>query len=228
MRQLLIVSSCLIGLAVNAHGFRERIESFLENHCSDCHAEGASKGGLDLDQLTNDLAAPEVFARWELIHDRIAEGEMPPAKVEERPTSEEKAVLAGVLGEALTKQHSKTKGTVLRRLNRREYQNTMNDLFGTNLKLEEMLPEDGRSHEFDTVGAALGMSMVHLERYLDAARLVFDTAVEDTTAAPKPSIIHGTFRESEIEKHLGKSWRRLEGWGDCSVSRRWLSFRATA
>ena len=44
---------------------------------------------------------------------------------------------------------------MLRRLNRREYQNTLNDIFGTSLDLESMLPEDSRFHEFDNVGVAV-------------------------------------------------------------------------
>ena len=92
---------------------------------------------------------------------------------------------------------------MLRRLNRREYENAMNDLFGTDLKLEGMLPEDGRSHEFDVVGEALGVSMTHLQRYIDAAGLVFDAAIAKTTEAPKPKLIECNYRESEVKKEVG-------------------------
>jgi hypothetical protein len=185
-------------------------EAFLERHCFDCHGDGVAKGGLDLETLGRDLADVATFAKWEHIFDRVAKGEMPPAKVKERPTREERALIYRNLGQALARQHVREKGTVLRRLNRREYQNAMNDLFGTNLKLEEMLPEDGRSHEFDVVGEALGVSMTHLQRYLEAAGRVFDAAIARTSEAPKPQLIECHYRESEVKQTVGKGARRLE------------------
>ncbi len=202
------ISTCLF-LCVTASTlsaaapFPKETEAFLELHCFDCHGDGAAKGGLDLEKLGRDLSDEATFAKWELIFDRVDKGEMPPAKVKDRPTREEISLVRKNLGQALVRQHTLEKGTVLRRLNRREYQNAMNDLFGTDLKLEEMLPEDGRSHEFDVVGEALGVSMTHLQRYLDAAGMVFDAAIAKTTEAPKPKLIQCHYRESEVKREVG-------------------------
>jgi hypothetical protein len=193
-----------------ARDWKNELSEILEVHCYDCHGDGAKKGGLAMDELSDKLDDPAVFEKWEHIYDRALNGEMPPKKVKDRPTREEIALINKNLGQALTTQHAQGKGTVLRRLNRREYQNAMNDLFGTDLKLEEMLPEDGRSHEFDVVGEALGVSMTHLQRYLDAAGLVFDAATAKTTEAPKPRLIDCTYRESEVEREVTRSVRRLE------------------
>ncbi len=189
--------------------FPKEPEAFLERHCFDCHGDGTAKGGLDLETLGRDLADEATFAKWVQVFDRVNQGEMPPAKVKKRPTREEHALIYRSLGQALARQHARVKGTVLRRLNRREYQNAMNDLFGTDLKLEEMLPEDGRSHEFDVVGEALGVSMTHLQRYLETAGLVFDAAIAKTSEAPKPQFIECTYRESEVEREAGKTLKRL-------------------
>ncbi|MGC6457417.1 MAG: DUF1588 domain-containing protein [Akkermansiaceae bacterium] len=189
--------------------FEKKIASFLEYHCYDCHGDGRDRGGLDLESLKSDLSDPAAYARWELVYKRVEKGEMPPKKVKERPESKELVEFLGDLNPALTQAHEEEKGTVLRRLNRREYENTMNDLFGTNLRLAEMLPEDGRSHEFDTVGEALGLSMVHLEKYLEAARLVIDSAIQKEIAKPEVKNIPAHFRESEIAKSLGKQWKQL-------------------
>lgn len=201
----------LMGLALTgmAQAFEESLLSFFEGYCYDCHGDGQDKGRLDLEALEVDLSDRANFARWELIYDRVREGEMPPQKVKERPAPEELAEFAGHLAPALSRAHEAEKGTVLRRLNRREYENTMNDLFGTKLRLAERLPEDGRSHEFDTVGEALGLSRMHLERYLEAARLVIDTAIQRDLGRPEPKVIAAEFRESEIEKSIGKQWKRL-------------------
>ena len=186
------------------------LNPFLELHCYDCHGDGAKKGGLAMDELTYELDDPAVFAKWERIYDRALNGEMPPKKIKERPTVDELQNLKLRLEPVLTSAHEKAKGTVLRRLNRREYQNAMNDLFGTDLKLEGMLPEDGRSHEFDVVGEALGVSMTHLQRYIEAAGLVFDAAVAKTTEAPQPKLIEAKFSESTLKQVVGDRWVRAE------------------
>jgi len=186
------------------------LKPFLELHCYDCHGDGAKKGGLAMDELTDELADPAVFAKWERIYDRALNGEMPPKKIKERPTVDELQNLRLRLEPVLASAHDKAKGTVLRRLNRREYQNAMNDLFGTDLKLEGMLPEDGRSHEFDVVGEALGVSMTHLQRYIEAAGLVFDAAVAKTTEAPEPNLIEAKFSESTLKQVVGDRWVRAK------------------
>lgn len=203
----LALASATSALAVE---WRADLMPFLQLHCFDCHGDGAAKGGLDLEKLGHDLTDAATFAKWEQIFDRVDKGEMPPAKVKERPSTIEISLLRKNLGQALNTQHAQEKGTVLRRLNRREYENTMNDLFGTSLKLEEMLPEDGRSHEFDVVGESLGLSMTHLQRYLKAAGMVFDAAVARTTEAPKPRLIKCTYRESEVKREAGKSVKILD------------------
>ena len=114
-----------------------------------------------------------------------------------------------ILRKSLRDAHQ-SQGTVLRRLNRREYQNTLNDIFGTSLDLESMLPEDSRFHEFDNVGEALSLSMTHMQRYMEAAGMVFDAAVATTVSAPKADIIDCFFRESEVDRELGKTVKRLE------------------
>ena len=131
-----------------------------------------------MDQLSYDLDDPAIFVTWKRIYDRAMSGEMPPKKTLERPSANELAVFSSHLEPPLVDAHSKDKGTVLRRLNRQEYENTLNDLMGTNLKLDSHLPEDGRSHEFDNVGESLSLSMQHLKKYIHAAGLVFDQVIK--------------------------------------------------
>ena len=185
------------------------IRLFLKQHCYDCHAAGENNGGLDLERLGHDLTDAATFARWVQVFDRVDKGQMPPATVEDRPQPKKLTKFGDALSLRLQKTHASMKGTVLRRLNRREYENTMNDLFGTNLKLEDMLPEDGRSHEFNVVGEALAVSMTHLERYLKAAGLVFDAAIAKTTEPRKPGLVACHFRDSEVQRAVGKSVKRL-------------------
>ena len=163
-----------------------------------------------MDQLSYDLEDPANFVTWERIYDRAMVGEMPPKKILERPSAKELAVFSSHLAAPLVDAHLKDKGTVLRRLNRQEYENTLNDLMGTTLRLGSYLPEDGRSHEFDNVGESLSLSMEHLKQYIHAAGLVFDQVVKqvDYPLLYKQKEIF--FREQTLKAHVGKQWKKLD------------------
>lgn len=214
-RRLIVFSPFLIAfllwgsVPLFAQEFPKDIQSFLTKHCADCHANGAEEGGLDLDKLGNDLSDVATFAKWERLYDRVRTGEMPPEDADQ-PTDADRQKFLRSLNFPLTIAHDNTKGTILRRLNRREYENTMNDLFGTNLNLAGMLPEDGRSHEFDNVGESLGISLVHLQKYMEAAELVLDDAIADSTEPPVEVHIEASYADTrEAEQFLGKRWKKL-------------------
>ncbi len=205
---LVATLNCLPAVA-SAAEFRGR-EQFLQQHCYDCHADGAAEGGLDLRELRTNLDDEGLFAKWEQIHDRVQKREMPPASVDP-PTEAERQRFARSLADDLIAAHTVHKGTVLRRLNRREYQNTLNDLFGTHVDLESLLPEDGRSQEFDNVAEALGVSLVHLQRYMDAAGLVLDAAIASSTESPVPELIKASYvGTDEARRFVGEKWKELE------------------
>ena len=107
-------------------------QAFLKSHCYECHNSDTQEGGLDLTALKLELAAPENFARWVKIHDRIRSGEMPP-KDQPRPPA---AVVAAVSDELKAQliQAEQTQRAAegrrgLRRMTRAEYENTIRDLF---------------------------------------------------------------------------------------------------
>ena len=198
------------GLSIHAADtFVDGLEPFFEKHCYECHDDISEKGGLDLFALPADLSDEATFAKWERIFDRVAHGEMPPQD-KEPLTPGEKRIFAEVLSPPLVEAHAATKGTVLRRLNRKEYENTLNDLLGIRIEAAEMLPEDGRSGEFDTVGEALGLSMIQLQSYLDVAKLALDTAIADTLSKPEPETITANYADTRgAEKFIGKQWQKL-------------------
>lgn len=182
------------------------LEFFFEKHCYECHDDLTKKADLDLYSLSTDLSDPNIFAKWERIYDRIADGEMPPPD-KPRPTNGEKRIFSDSLSPSLVEAHAATKGTVLRRLNNTEYENTINDLLGVQLSLAETLPEDGRAQSFDTVGEALGISMIQMQKYLEAATLALDSAIAKTLSPPETKTVTATYAETRgAEKFLGGSW----------------------
>ena len=148
---------------------------FLKKHCADCHMDGASKGGLDLDQASTDLKDAETLRRWVRLFDRVRDGEMPPPKKAVVPAPERDAFLKS-LGETLTRADLARRKVVLRRLNRVEYENTIRELFGVHVDVRDLLPEDASLHGFDTMGEALAASSELIQAYLEAADLALDAA----------------------------------------------------
>ena len=200
-------------LSIALAEWKKDLLPFLELHCYDCHGDGAKKGGLAMDKLSFDLEDPATFVTWERIYDRAISGEMPPKKIAERPSAKELALFSRHLEAPLIDAHLKDKGTVLRRLNRREYENTLNDLMGTNLRLGSHLPEDGRSHEFDNVGESLSLSMEHLKQYIHAAGMVFDQVVKQVDHPLQSKNRKIFFREQSLKAHVGKQWKKLGDGG---------------
>ena len=153
--------------------------AFFKEHCLRCHGPEKAKGDLRLDTVDTDFTKPSTFERWREIVARVQSGEMPPKK-EARPEAAQVQAfvrqISARLDEAAAK-HRTDGRVVLRRLNRVEYENTVRDLFAVNVRVKEMLPEDAIAQGFDNVGAALNISPVLMERYLEAADAVITAAL---------------------------------------------------
>src|SRR6185295_4766877 len=155
---------------------------------------------LRLDNIAATFTDRSLRDRWGQVHDRIRLGEMPP-KNHPQPKPEEVApVLAWIAARvdaAEIERRAREGRTVLRRLNRVEYQNTMRDLLGVDLDLKDLLPPDASAHGFDNVGEALHSSSFLMERYLDAADLALNAAIANGS---RPS---GINRRFDLKKDAG-------------------------
>lgn len=151
-------------------------QAFLDQHCVRCHAGEKSRGDFRTAELTPDFSVKKNRGLWEKVYHQITSGEMPP-KDKPRPNEKESRTLT----DWIVKQSQDVRGregrVVLRRLNRVEYENTVRDLFSVNVSVKEMLPEDANAQGFDNVGAALNISPVLVERYLEAADAVINAAL---------------------------------------------------
>ncbi|MFM2167457.1 MAG: hypothetical protein RIS79_1828, partial [Verrucomicrobiota bacterium] len=156
-------------------------DTFLETHCFECHDADVKKGGLDLTALTFELKDPRNFETWVKVHDSIADGEMPPKK-KPRPDAKLAAAFLNTLDTKLrdtsAAQTAAQGRTLVRRLNRIEYENTVRDLLHIDTPLAGLLPEDTPMHGFDTVAEGLRFSQLQIEKYLEAADAALDAAVD--------------------------------------------------
>ena len=156
----------------------QRHRSLLSENCQGCHGPEKQKGKFRVDDLPltiTDLASAE---RWQKVLSAMNSGEMPPED-EKQPDAKAKTDFLDDLASTLVtvrRQLSDQHGAIaLRRLNRREYQNTIRALLGVNLDVSE-LPSDTGGPHFDTVGANLFLTGNQFEQYESLAREALEQA----------------------------------------------------
>ena len=181
-----VAASLTTGKADDAKTFDDQFRPLLARHCVDCHRGDKPKGNLRLDNLTLDLADAATRKHWTTVVERLRAGEMPP-KTKPRPPEKEVQSLIDWLAPRVTAADAAARAAqgrvILRRLNRSEYENTVNDLLGINVSLKEQLPADGSANGFDNAGAAHHTSSFLMEKYLEAADAALNMAIANR---PKP------------------------------------------
>lgn len=158
----------------------QRHRAILNSHCYHCHNADTQEGRVRLDDLPFTISDIKTAERWQKILNVLNSGEMPPED-EDQLSNDAKTdfldELANVMVAARKRLSDPTSTGTLRRLNRREYQNTLRELLGVEMPVGE-LPADIGSSNFDTVGSNLFMSANQFEQYLTLGRRVLDRAFE--------------------------------------------------
>ncbi len=181
MRHFLLFS-VLIASSVNA----VEPQAFFKEHCVKCHGEDKQKGDVRLDDVSRlDLGL------WQTIYEQVASEEMPPDD-EPQPTDAERVELKNhVL--ALATEGSGPSATGFRRLNKREYSNTVNDLLGLQNGIYdpgEYIYDDEIDHGFDTAAEELVISNELLLEYLGSAEKSLRLALfSDRETKPESRLI---------------------------------------
>lgn len=142
--------------AENSIAIPETSFAILDNYCLSCHDDLEFKGEINLDRQDINWTDPDAVHLWSRVIKVIENGEMPPKK-KKQPAKDERVEIATWL-DAMLSEHSPIGGTELRRLNRREYKHTIDDLFGINYELPNGFPKDNESHGFDNQAEALTLS----------------------------------------------------------------------
>lgn len=140
---------------------------FLATFCGECHGPDDAQASFRVDTLTREISTVEMAERWQKVLNALNSGEMPPEDATQ-PTPAAKIELLDDLSHAMVRARrslaDQGSGTMLRRLNRREYQNTLWQLLGVEIDVHE-LPADTRPGGFDTSGSNLFMSGDQFDQY---------------------------------------------------------------
>jgi len=180
-----IWGAALIALGLSASAAAEFPDAFFANYCYECHDDLTAEGEIRLDNAADRAwSSPDSLDFFERILNVLESGEMPPRDETHRPSAAETEAVTGYLKQQLL-SHSKKGSTVLRRLNRREYENTIEDLFGFSFEVPAGFPPDQTAHGFDNVGEDLVLSPPLMESFFEAAVTVAD---ELFPPPPKPLV----------------------------------------
>lgn len=178
---------------------RTQTQEFFKTYCVSCHGEKKSKGDLRLDQL--DAKQWNDSGLLNDVFEAIESGEMPPDDAPELPDPEKLKTLQKAVGNQLQLLAEKQKPGMLKRLSRVEYQNTVNDVFGSDFSLLDRLPLDNIEAGFNNNADHLHLSVVDMESYFNAANLIAESVVSDK---PAPRAIVYSTKDTDIDTHSHK------------------------
>lgn len=186
------------------------VEEFLRKHCADCHAGGNAEGGFRMEPLlvgqSDQNAGANPVRAYEKIFHQLSKGKMPPKDAEQPKADERRSTIAALkryLDAVIDDEGSRAAGAFARRLNREELQNDLFDTLGIDRRLyglppfAELLPEEGRTDGFDTVGHGLGQSPLLLGQYQAVVDRYLALASDNT---PSPQRWHVKFGHRYTDK----------------------------
>ncbi len=180
---LIIISS---GMTLAAHaaeplpkGYEIHARSLLQKYCIDCHGADKPDGNVRLDegQGIDQLLADKQL--WWRVLKNVRADMMPPASADQ-PDKEQKQALINWIETAVSgvdPANPDPGPTVMRRLNRTEYRQTIQELMGIDFNAEIVFPPDDTGFGFDNVGDALSISPMLLEKYVQSAAAIVAEAV---------------------------------------------------
>lgn len=160
--------------------------SFLSLYCAACHTGEFAEGEFIFSESSPiDWNQPKNVEHWEQVHTMVSRKLMPYPDADQ-PTASERTKFLDWLDKRLI-QHGRLGGTVLRRLSRREYANTIRSVFGfRRFEVSDDFPPDSTFQGFDNHGHSLFTAPGHMEALVTNAVAVADRIYPQPMTAAKP------------------------------------------
>ena len=174
-RFLIVAVSVLVVLCTAALQASDLPLTFFRDHCFDCHSGDTPEGKLNLDAVQLDWSQPATSHFWEKVLAAIEDGRMPPVDADQPTKAEREAAARGL--HAVLQDNVRPGGTVLRRLNRAEFENTIRVVLKVPFTAPPSIPADAETHGFDNIGEGLILSPPLMEQYFLVATDVADLVI---------------------------------------------------
>ena len=159
--------------------FETELVPLLRTYCFDCHGDESSAGSLNLQAMIQQQPLVANRRQWINVIEQSKNHVMPPQESEQPDEAERTKIVLGLHNQIHNFDYSQIHDPgfeMTRRLTHREYDNTVSDLFGVELKVAGRFPKElsGKSG-FDNSSNTLFVQPLLMERYFFAA----DEIVED-------------------------------------------------
>ena len=175
--------STLIGLIVLASVGEARSNPLptFRQYCFQCHGSTSPMAGVNLEQMISQSSISDSFKQWRNVVAVLEQKIMPPEMMPQPTEEERRKAISWIRAEldGFAKKHAGDPGRVtVRRLTSGEYNYSIQDLTGLDLKLDRDLVSDEVGGEgFSNFGDVQFIQDAGMERYLEAAKRVADHAV---------------------------------------------------
>lgn len=194
---VIVVSAAHVAHAAERPGaFTDAGVAFLKKYCVDCHSGEEPEAGLTLTTFRTNESLIRARSKWTAIVRMVETSVMPPEDADQ-PVLDERQKFVSLIRNTFA-EYDRTAppdpGRVtMRRLNRREYSNTVRDLLGIDFDPTENFPTDDVGHGFDNIGDVLTLSPLLMERYLDAAETISRRVIVENPPPPSKRYLKGIY-----------------------------------
>lgn len=176
----MVINSPVDSTSKEALYYKNNIRPIVETYCFECHGEEKQKGDMRLDTLHWNMLNGRDAERWHSALNVINLGEMPPKKKPQLKDDERRQLVSWLSDNlkkaAIAKQ--KDNKSVMRRLTKVQYTNSLNELLGVSVNFGDVLPDDGKSKMgFSNNGNTLQTSSLHIDYFQKIAREALDKAI---------------------------------------------------
>jgi hypothetical protein len=165
------------------------IRGLFSRYCYSCHHSDDPSGDIDLSADTDPRLILQNRDKWLQVSQVLSGGVMPPEDARSLD-DEQRSSMINFLNDLLSdldcSQLNDIGTSPLRRLNGTEYDNSIQDLTGLNLRIAaETFPPDPSSFGFDNIGSSLRLSPVQVELLHSAAQRVVSELIQRKESRPK-------------------------------------------
>jgi hypothetical protein len=159
--------------------FKEKVDPFVKTYCKRCHGGGRAKANVNLEV---DLKAPgrgAAFLHWKKAVANVKVHDMPPEDASKQPTDEERLQFIEWIGKLKYLSPRNPGPSVIRRLSKVEYANTLQDLYTVNPSIADNLPDEVLGE-----GYLNSISPMQSELFLEIANQVVEQIVAPEDKEP--------------------------------------------
>jgi hypothetical protein len=153
-------------------GFDQNVRPLLQKHCLRCHGGAKPKGEVDLAKFEGEESLRGDPDLWLRVVDALVERTMPPPGERAGPNVDDRqraATSIRAILEAVEGVHDPGP-SLIQRLTRRQYNQTIRDLLGVDTRPADAFPADGGGGAgFDNNASTLFVPPILMEKYLAAA-----------------------------------------------------------